>query len=59
VTTINSELTHKKDEEDTEMGKQNVMGLNLKLLQISGIVVPTEVKASSFKMTLYNLYIIC
>jgi hypothetical protein len=49
----------KQDEEDTEMEKRNVMGLNLKLLQISGIVVPSEIKASSFRMTLYQLCIIC
>jgi hypothetical protein len=48
---------HKKDK-DTEMEKQNVMSLNLKLLQISGIVAPTEIKASAFRMTLYKLYII-
>jgi hypothetical protein len=49
---------HKRDE-DTEMEKRNVMGLNLKLLQISGIVAPTEIEASSFRFTLYKLNIIC
>lgn len=35
------------------------MSLNLKLLQVSGIVAPPEIKASSFRMTLYRLYFIC
>jgi hypothetical protein len=39
--------------------KQDVMSLNMKLLHISGIVAPTEVKASSFRMTLYRLYFVC
>lgn len=38
--------------------KQNVMSLNLKLLHISGIVAPTEFKASSFRMALYQLYFV-
>lgn len=59
MTTIDSALMHKTDEEVSKMEKRNVMGLNLKLLQISGIIAPTEIKASSFRMTLYKLYFIC
>lgn len=41
------------------MTKQNAMSLNLKLMHVAGIVVPPEIKVSSFRTALYKLYIAC
>jgi hypothetical protein len=56
---INLASLLKGSQEEIETKKEKVMSLNLKLMHIAGIVAPPGVKASSFKMTLYQLYVLC
>ena len=50
---------HKMAEKETETTNQNAMSLNLKLMYVAAIAVPPSVKANTYKMTAYVVYVIC